>query len=336
LQGAGSEEPQMSDSASIHNPGPWQPRFSGMRTFARFPYSRSLDRVDVAIVGIPFDTGVTYRPGARFGPAAVREHSSRIEQYHPVLGVDVLAELSVIDYGDLPVVAGYTERSFQLIEEGIGSLVESGVIPIGIGGDHSISLPELRAVARRYGPVALVHFDSHVDTWDTIWETKYNHGTPFRRAVEEGLVDPGRSIQIGIRGSLGGQDELDQSRELGFEVWTAREVRRAGLARMCEAIHRRVGASPVFLSFDIDFLDPVFAPGTGTPEVGGFATWEAQELLWGLVGLDIVAADLVEVLPDRDPADVTALNAANLIFDMVAVIAATRRERGNGAADSAQ
>ncbi len=327
---------RMTNSAGAQDPHLWQPRFSGIRTFARFPYSRRLDGVDIAIVGIPFDTGVTYRPGARFGPAAVREHSSRIEQYHPVLGLDVLAELSVVDYGDLPVVAGYTEQSFQLIEDGLRVLIEAGVIPIGLGGDHSISLPELRAVAQRYGPVALVHFDSHVDTWDTIWGTKYNHGTPFRRAVEEGLVDPGCSIQIGIRGSLGGPGEFEQSRELGFEVWTAREVRRAGLAEVREAIHRRVGASPVFLSFDIDFLDPAFAPGTGTPEVGGFATWEAQELLWGLVGLDIVAADLVEVLPDRDPMDVTALNAANLVFDMVAVIAATRRERRYGAVNGAQ
>jgi len=314
----------------------WRPRFSGIRTFARFPLATDLVGVDVALVGIPFDTGVTYRPGARFGPAAIREHSSRIETYHPVLDVDVTAYLTVVDCGDTPVVPMETETSYRLISETVWAIVEHGAIPIGLGGDHSVSLPELRAVARRYGPVGLVHFDAHVDTWDTIWGTRYNHGTPFRRAVEEGLLDPHRSIQIGIRGSLGERAELEQSRELGFEVWTARETRRAGIARVLEAIRRRVGDGPVFVSFDIDFLDPTFAPGTGTPEIGGFATWEAQEFLWGLVGLRIVGADVVEVLPDRDPTGVTALIAANLAFDMLAVIAATRREQGHGAADRAE
>jgi len=313
----------------------WRPRFSGLRTFARFPHRAELEGVDVAIIGIPFDTGVTYRPGARFGPAAVREHSSRIEQYHPPLDVDVTEYLTVIDYGDTPVVPMETLESYQLIEETIWTVVERGVIPIGVGGDHSVTFPELRAVARRYGPLALVHFDAHVDTWDTIWGTRYNHGTPFRRAVEEGSVDPVRSIQIGIRGSLGERGELEQSRDLGFEVWTAREVRRAGMERVLEAVRQRVGQHPVFVSFDIDFLDPAFAPGTGTPEVGGFAMWEAQELVWGLVGLNIVAADVVEVLPDRDPAGVTALNAANIVFDLLAVLAATRRER-NGTAERAE
>lgn len=313
----------------------WRPRFSWLRTFARFPHRAELAGVDVAIVGIPFDTGVTYRPGARFGPAAVREHSSRIEQYHPPLDVDVTEYLTVIDYGDTPVVPMETLESYQLIEETIRTVVEGGVIPVGIGGDHSVTLPELRAVARRFGPLALVHFDAHVDTWDTIWGTRYNHGTPFRRAVEEGMVDPVRSIQIGIRGSLGERGKVEQSRELGFEVWTAWEVRRAGIERVLEAVRQRVGQHPVFVSFDIDFLDPAFAPGTGTPEVGGFAMWEAQELVWGLVGLNIVAADVVEVLPDRDPAGVTALNAANIVFDLLAVLAATRRER-HGTAEHAE
>lgn len=309
-----------------------RPRFGGIRTFARVPLARAAEPADVAIVGIPFDTGVTYRPGARFGPTAVREHSSRIESYHPVLDIDVFAELTVVDAGDVPVIAGYTEESYRNITQGVLSLLRRGWLPVGIGGDHSVTLPELRAVAEVYGPVALVHFDSHVDTWDTIWGTQYNHGTPFRRAVEEGLVDPAASIQIGIRGSLGGRNELTQSEDLGFEVWTARRVRQTGLQAVQRAVRDRVGRRPVFVSFDIDFLDPVFAPGTGTPEVGGFATWEAQELLWGLVGLDIVAADLVEVLPDRDPAGVTALAAANLLFDMLAVIAVTRRERRHGTA----
>ncbi len=315
---------------------PWRPRFSGLRTFARFPYASEPDGVDIAVVGIPFDTGVTYHPGARFGPAAIREHSSRIECYHPVLDIDVTEFVSVVDAGDTPVVPMDTEQSYHLIAQTLEPFLARAVVPIGLGGDHSVSLPELRAVAQQYGPVALVHFDAHVDTWDTIWGTRYNHGTPFRRAVEEGLIDPGRSIQIGIRGSLGERGELEQSRELGFDVWTAREVRRAGIEVVTAAVRQRVGSHPVFLSFDIDFLDPAFAPGTGTPEVGGFTTWEAQEFLWGLVGLHIVGADLVEVLPDRDPTGVTALIAANLVFDMIAVIAATRREQRNGAADGAE
>jgi len=314
----------------------WRPRFSGLRTFARFPHTTELEGVDIAVVGLPFDTGVTYRPGARFGPAAIREQSSRIECYHPVLDIDVTDVVSVIDFGDAPVVPMETETSYASITATLQPLAARGIVPIGLGGDHSVSLPELRAVAARYGPVALVHFDAHVDTWDTIWGTRYNHGTPFRRAVEEGLVDPVRSIQIGIRGSLGERAELEQSRELGFEVWTARQVRQASVRQVLGAIWRRVGTHPVFLSFDIDFLDPVFAPGTGTPEIGGFTTWEAQEFLWGLVGLRIVGADLVEVLPDRDPSGVTALIAANLVFDMIAVIAASRREQGHGATDRAE
>lgn len=315
------------------SPEDLRPRTGGIRTFARLPLAREPLQSDVVIVGIPFDTGVTYRPGARFGPAAIREQSSRLERYHPVLGVNIFSELTVCDAGDIPVVNGYTEESYQLITKGISSLLAAGAVPVAIGGDHSVSLPELRAIAAASGPVALVHFDAHVDTWDTIWGTKYNHGTPFRRAVEEGLVDPSHSIQIGIRGSLGGVEELEQSRELGFEVWSAREVRRAGFPTVIEAIHNRVERRPVFVSFDIDFLDPVFAPGTGTPEVGGFATWEAQELLWGLIGLNIVAADLVEVLPDRDYSGVTALAAANFLFDLLAVLARTRREKGNGSAN---
>ncbi|MCS7049984.1 MAG: agmatinase, partial [Thermomicrobium sp.] len=246
--------------------------------------------------------------------------------------VDIYEVLSVVDYGDVPVVPGYIEDSYERIERGLHPLVERGIVPLVIGGDHSITLAELRAVARRYGPLGFVQFDAHTDTWDEYWGKKYTHGTPFRRAVEEGLIDTRRAIQVGMRGSLYGPEDLDQSRALGFEVWTAWEVRRAGLAHVLEAIRHRVGALPVFLSFDIDFLDPAFAPGTGTPEVGGFATWEAQTLLWGLVGLEIVAADLVEVLPDRDPTDVTALNAANLVFDIVAVIARSRRESSDGTA----
>jgi len=302
------------------------PRFSGIRTFARLPHTRDLAGVDVAIVGVPFDTGVTYRVGARFGPAAVREMSAMLRVYHPALNVNVYDVLSVVDYGDVPVVPGFIEASYARIVDGLRPVLAAGVVPICIGGDHSIALAELRAVAERYGPVGMVQFDSHTDTWDEYWGQKYTHGTPFRRAVEEGLLDTRRVIQVGMRGSLYGPEDLDQSRDLGFEVWTTDDVRREGIAAVVHAIHRRVAGGPVFLSFDIDFVDPSFAPGTGTPEIGGFTSREAQELLRGLVGLQLVACDLVEVLPAHDPAGITALIAANLIFEMLAVLAATRHQ----------
>ncbi len=301
------------------------PRFAGIRTFARLPHVRDLAGVDVAIVGAPFDTGVTYRVGARFGPAAVREMSAMLRPYHPALDVDVYEVLSVVDYGDLAVVPGYIEDSYERIESGLGSLLEQDTVPLVIGGDHSITLAELRAVARRYGPVGFVQFDSHTDTWDEYWGKKYTHGTPFRRAVEEGLIDTRRAIQVGMRGSLYGPEDLDQSRALGFEVWTTDDMRRTGLGTVSEAIRRRVAQGPVFVSFDIDFLDPVYAPGTGTPEIGGFTTREAQELLRGLVGVEIVAADVVEVLPAHDVSGITALAAANILFELLAVLAVNRR-----------
>ncbi|MCM8747395.1 agmatinase [Thermomicrobium sp. CFH 73360] len=301
------------------------PRFAGIRTFARLPYVRDLDGVDVAIVGVPFDTGVTYRVGARFGPAAVREMSAMLRTYHPSLDVDVYEVLSVIDYGDLPVVPGYIEDSYERIESGLRPLFDRDIVPLVIGGDHSITLAELRAVARRYGPVGFVQFDSHTDTWDEYWGKKYTHGTPFRRAVEEGLIDTRRAIQVGMRGSLYGPEDLDQSRALGFEVWTTDDMRRTGLGAVSEAIRRRLGRGPVFVSFDIDFLDPAYAPGTGTPEVGGFTTREAQELLRGLVGVDVVAADVVEVLPAHDVSGITALAAGNVLFELLAVLAVNRR-----------
>ncbi|MDI3339149.1 MAG: agmatinase [Sphaerobacter sp.] len=304
------------------------PRFSGIRTFARLPHVRDLAGVDVAVCGIPFDTGTSYRTGARFGPAAVREMSAMLRLYNPSLDVNVYDHLSVVDYGDLPTVPGYIEDTYARVEAGLAPILAAGVIPIAIGGDHSITLAELRAVARRYGPVGFIQFDSHADTWDEYFGRKYNHGTPFRRAVEEGLIDTARAIQVGMRGSLYGPEDLAQSRALGFELWTTDDVRREGLAAVLAAIRQRVGSGPVFLTFDIDFVDPSFAPGTGTPEVGGFTSREAQELVRGLVGIDVVGMDLVEVLPAHDPNGITALIAANVIFEFLSVLALNRRERG--------
>lgn len=303
------------------------PRFSGIRTFSRLPHVQDLTGVDAAIVGIPFDTAVTYRTGARFGPAAVREMSAMLRTYSPSLDINVYDYLSVIDYGDLPTVPGYIEDTYARMTQALEPILAAGVMPIAIGGDHSVTLGELRAVAKRYGPVGFLQFDSHADTWDEYFGRKYNHGTPFRRAVEEGLIDTDRAIQVGMRGSLYGPEDLAQSRDLGFEVWTTDDVRREGLDATLAAIHRRLGTGPVFLTFDIDFIDPSFAPGTGTPEVGGFTSREAQELLRALVGINFVGMDLVEVLPAHDPAGMTALIAANLIFEFLAVMAVNRREQ---------
>lgn len=304
------------------------PRFGGIRTFARLPHVTDLDGVDVAVVGAPFDTGVTFRVGARFGPAAVRDMSVMTRPYNPTLDVDVYSELSVVDYGDLPVVPGYIEDSYARITEGLSVVLNAGVIPIVIGGDHSIALPELRAIAAKHGPVGMIQFDAHTDTWDEYFGRKYNHGTPMRRAVEEGLIDTSRTIQVGIRGSLYGPGDLNMARELGFEVWTADDVRREGINATIAAIHRRAGKGPVYLTFDVDFIDPSFAPGTGVTEIGGFTSRECQEFVRSLVGIDLVACDLVEVLPSYDPGGMTALIGANMMFEFLSVIARNRRDAG--------
>lgn len=305
------------------------PRFAGLRTFGRLPHIRDLEGVDVAVVGVPFDTGATFRVGCRFGPAAIREASALLRPYNPALDVAVFEHISAVDYGDLPVVPGFIGPSYERIVEGLVPLLEADVVPVLLGGDHSISLAHLRAIARRYGPVALVQFDSHGDVWDEYWGQRYTHGTPFRRAVEEGLLDTRRSVQVGMRGSLYGPDDLQVARELGFLVVTSAQLQEQGIKTVVETVRKRVGHGPVFVSFDVDFVDPAFAPGTGTPEVGGPTSAEAIELVRGLAGLDVVAADVVEVLPSYDsPGQVTALLAANIVYELLSLVAVWRRKRG--------
>lgn len=305
------------------------PRFVGVRTFARLPLVRDLDGVDVAVVGVPFDTGGTFRVGCRFAPAAIREASLLLRPYNPALGIAVFEHVSAVDYGDVPVVPGYVEASYARIVEALRPVLAAGVVPVLLGGDHSVSLAHLRAVAERHGPVALVHLDAHGDLWDAYWGQRYTHGTPFRRAVEEGLVDPRRSIQVGMRGPLYGPEDLQLPRDLGFEVVTGPELRRLGVEAVGERIRQRVGRGPVFVSFDVDFVDPAFAPGTGTPEPGGPSSAEALALVRALAGLDVVAADVVEVLPAYDgPGQVTALLAAHVAYELISVVAWGRRARG--------
>ena len=304
------------------------PRFTGVRTFMRLPNTRDLKNSDVAVVGAPFDTGATFRSGARFGPEGIRSVSHLLRRYNPSLDVVIFDHLSVIDYGDVPVVPGYIEASYESIKEGLEPIHRAGVVPIVLGGDHSIALPELRAAAAVHGPLALVQFDSHPDTWDTYFGQKHTHGTPFRRAVEEGLLDPSRSIQVGMRGSIYDQGDWNDAIEMGFDLVPTDAVRKLGMEETIARIRERVGGAKVYVSFDVDFVDPAFAPGTGTPEIGGFTSREAQEFVRGLAGLDLIGCDVVEVYPAYDPAQITALLAANVAHEFLSLIAARRKNDG--------
>ncbi len=301
------------------------PRFTGPATFARLPYVRTLEDVDVAIVGVPFDTGVTYRVGGRFGPNAVRAASVMLRPFNPNLGISPFEVLSCVDHGDIAIVPGYTERSYAAIEAAVAPIVEAGVVPLLVGGDHACTLPHLRATRSR-GPVAVIDFDSHTDAWDSYFGEKYNHGTWMRRAIEEGLVDVGRSIEVGLRGSLyGAEDWTGLRSELGLEYLTTEQVLAMGPAAVARAIRDRVGDRPAFISFDIDVVDPAFAPGTGTPEPGGLSAHDALSIVRGLIGIDFVGFDVVEVIPAYDPAAVTATLAANLAYEMLSLVALRRR-----------
>jgi agmatinase len=301
------------------------PRFSGIKTFMRLPHVKTTEGVDFAIVGVPFDTGASFRVGARFGPEAIRNVSALLRHHNEVLDVSIFDHLSGVDYGDLAVNPGYIEDSYRMIEEGLLPVLEGGVVPIMLGGDHSVTLPILRAVAKKHGPVALIHFDSHSDTGDKRFGRKYTHGTPFRRAVEEGLVQVERSIQVGMRGSTYSRDSLDDARALGFDLVTSVEGQEMGVENMIKCIRERVGDGEAFVSFDIDFVDPAYAPGTGTPEVGGFTSSETLRLVRGLEGLNLVAFDLVEVLPQYDPSQITALLAANIVYEFVSLVALKKK-----------
>ena len=301
------------------------PRFSGIRTFMRLPHTQDLEGVDFAVAGAPFDTGATYRVGARFGPEGIRSASVLLRPYNPSQQVAVFEHLSGVDYGDFSVVPGYLPESHEKIQAQMEPLLAAGVTPIVLGGDHSVTLPQLRALAAKHGPLALVQFDSHGDVWHGYFGDKDTHGTPFRRAVEEGLLDTGRSSQIGLRGPVYDANDIPLSRELGFQVFTADEVRAAGLDAVVAAVRERAGGGPCFLTFDIDFVDPAYAPATGTPEVGGFTSWECQQLVRGLRDLDFVAFDLVEVAPPYDTAGATTcLLAANLVYEFISLLALRR------------
>ncbi len=300
------------------------PRFGQVATFMRLPHVRDAAGLDVALVGVPYDGGTSYRTGARFGPRAVREQSSLIRPWHPVLKVHPFERLQVADCGDVDVVPISIERTYEAIERAVAEIVSAGATPVSVGGDHSVTLPILRAVARRHGPLGLVHFDAHPDTWDEYFGSRYFHGTPFRRAVEEGLVDPRRMIQVGIRGPLYGPEDFAFHDEHGIEVIRIETVKEQGTAWVVSRLARLAGG-PVYCSFDIDAVDPAYAPATGTPEVGGLTSYEALALVRGLQGLRLAGCDVVEVCPPYDgPGQVTSLLAANLLFEFVSLLALGR------------
>ena len=296
------------------------PRFTGIRTFMRAPHTTDLAGVDAAVYGIPFDTATSFRTGPRFGPEAIRSASALLRPYNPALGVDVVEALSIVDYGDVPVSPGDTERTYGQVEEALTPLVEGGVFPLALGGDHSVTLAELRVLARRHGPLALVQLDAHGDTWDEYFGQRFFHGTTFRRAHEEGLIEPEASVQAGLRGSIYGADDLESARELGFVILSCDQLRNHGPGSFASLVRERAGRRPVFLSFDIDVLDPAFAPGTGTPEVGGLSTAEALSFLRALRGIALAGADVVEVSPPYDgPGQPTALAAANVSYELLSL-----------------
>ncbi len=301
------------------------PRFCGIRTFMRLPHVPTAEEADFAVIGVPFDTGVTFRVGARFGPEAIRSISVLSKPHNIALDVNIFNYCSGYDYGDLPIVPGFIEDSYEKIEKGLLPVLDKGIIPVLLGGDHSITLAELRAVAKTHGPVALIQFDSHTDTMDSYFGRRYNHGTPFKRAVEEGLIDPEHSIQVGIRGSVYSEDDLIVPKELGLEIVTAVEIQQIGIPALIQRIHDRVKNANAFVSFDIDFVDAAYAPGTGTPEVGGFTSVETLQAVRGLAGLSLIGFDIVEVLPAHDPTHVTAILASAVVYEFISLIALRKK-----------
>ncbi|MBV1756918.1 MAG: agmatinase [Dethiosulfatibacter sp.] len=300
-------------------------RFCGIRSFMRLPQIQTTEDVDFAIIGAPADTGSTFRTGQRFGPAAIREMSMMLRAASLTLDIDIFKYISGIDWGDVNVSPCNLAKAHDSIENGITEILDGDVIPICLGGDHSITLPELRAVAKKYGPVALVHFDAHLDTYDIENGDTLTHGTPFYLACKEGLIDVDHSIQIGIRG-LFNTAALKVSEDLGFKVITAKQMREIGLEETSRQINERVGDQKAFLTFDIDFLDPAYAPGTGTIEVGGFTSYESLKLLRETKNINYVGMDIVEVLPTFDPTQITAYMGGCIVHEFLAMLAYRRKK----------
>ena len=297
------------------------PRFAGPSTFARLPRLDEVDRADVAIVGVPFDTGVSYRPGARFGPIAVRQASRLLRGYHPGLDVMPFTTQQVVDAGDIACTPFDIVEAISQIEAGAKDLLRFATKIVTIGGDHTVALPLMRALHEVHGPMALLHFDAHLDTWDAYFGAAYTHGTPFRRAWEEGLLLEATSMHVGTRGPIFTPQDLVDDAGFGFKIISSMELAETGVATSIERIKERVGESPLYVSIDIDVLDPAFAPGTGTPEAGGLTSRELLQILRGLRDTNIVGADVVEVAPAYDHAELTAIAASHVTYEFVSLFA---------------
>jgi agmatinase len=306
------------------------PRYGGAATFARLPRLDEVGRADAAVLGVPFDSGVSYRPGARFGPSHIRESSRLLRPYNPALAASPFAAQQVADAGDLAVNPFSIDEAITEIELGVRGLLERVPFLLTLGGDHTVALPVLRAVSAVHGPVAVVHFDAHLDTWDTYFGASYTHGTPFRRAAEEGLLDQTGCLHVGIRGPLYAADDLTADGDLGFQVVSAPELEDLRVAGLIERIAARVGQRPVYVSVDIDVLDPAHAPGTGTPEAGGLSSRELLAALRSFAGLHLVGADIVEVAPAYDHAQNTGIAAAHAGYELLSALAAGRPGRSGG------
>jgi agmatinase len=301
------------------------PRYTGIRTYMKLPNEQTTDDVDVAVVGLPFDTAASYRTGSRFGPPAIREISMLLRPANAFHKINPFDHCSAVDYGDLPVLPGHIHESYDIISDTYQKLGQNQVIPIGLGGDHSVTLGELRGLAEVHGPLSLIQFDAHGDTWDNYWGKKYTHGTPFRRATEEQIIDPNNSIQIGLRGTVYDPEDLNEARQLGFDIVPADELRQLSPQKLNERIKNQVGDKPVFVTFDIDFFDPAFAPGTGTPEPGGFTSFEGLDFVRHLPDLDFVGFDLVEVLPALDQSEISAQLGAAIVYEFMSLVALQKR-----------
>ena len=299
------------------------PRYAGPSTFARLPELRDVEHCDVAIIGVPFDAGTSYRPGARFGPQAVRQASRQLRtNYHPNYDVEPFKVQQVADAGDITCNPFNIDEAIKQIEDGATELLSRVENIITIGGDHTIALPLLRAINKKCGqPVALVHFDAHLDTWDTYFGAPYTHGTPFRRAREEGLFLDDASMHVGIRGPLYSRDDLKEDADLGFKIIHCDDFQTQSIDQIVKRIKDRVGDNPLYLSIDIDVLDPAHAPGTGTPEIAGMTSREMLNVLRGLSDMNLVSADVVEVAPAYDHAELTSTAAATIVFELINIIA---------------
>lgn len=298
------------------------PRYSGIATFARLPRIEDVPRADIAVVGIPFDSGVSYRPGTRFGPSHVRESSRLLRPYNPAQDVSPFAIAQVVDAGDIPVNPFDLTEAVSEVERAALALGEQVQRIVTIGGDHTVALPLLRAVAAKHGPVAVLHFDAHLDTWDTYFGAPITHGTPFRRASEEGLIDLTASCHVGTRGPLYSKQDLEDDERLGFSIVSSEYIEEHGVEAGIARILQRIGDKPLYVSIDIDVLDPAHAPGTGTPEAGGLTSRELLRILRALKSQNIVGADVVEVSPAYDHAQITGIAASHVVYELVCLLAA--------------